>query len=110
MKIKYLLPLIALLLVAGCSERTDWVAKTEPVTQQERDAVSAEEARILSNVPHSLKLEGHDQEWYKTLTAAHEAAIHSCCTPRLFEYYIPPYSDYFGGHFTGRYKSYSEIE
>ena len=81
---KTILFLCLALAFAGCGpERTWWVVDYVPMTEAERKAVADEQSRILSGTPHVLS--GHDQDWDDAIKAAHEAAIHSCCEPRLFE-------------------------
>ena len=110
-KIKMLFLLIVPLLFVGCMDkRICWISQTKPVTEQERKAVADEEAKILASVlgTRALSLNGHDQEYYKLVSAAHDSAIESCCVPRLFEYEIPAgfLMDYGCGHYTGNWKPY----
>lgn len=108
---KSLLALIIISSITGCmKERTDWIVQSKPITQQERDAVSAEETKILQNVPNKLELQGHDQEWYRIVESAHNSAIESCCQPRLFEYKVPAgfLVDWSEGNYTENYKQYNQ--
>lgn len=110
MKIKCLAVLVAVAFLAGCEERHTWVVQSKPITQEERDAIAAEEAKILSNVPNKLQLQGHDQEWYRIVDSAHQAALETCCQPRLFEYVIPAgTADYSDGYYSGKWKPYTQV-
>lgn len=86
--------LVSVVLLSGCG--THWQEQSKPITPQERDCVQITTKAYLGQNPSTLA--GHDQDWDDAISAAHFAAVKSCCKPRLYE--IDSYSQ----RWTGKYK------
>lgn len=87
--------LLLSLLVTGCKDETFWEVRHEPMTALEREAVSAQVAKLMAATPHQLA--GHDQDWDDAIRAATESAKQSICQPTLWEH-----NGY--GRWTGKWK------